>query len=288
MKKDKAFWVKDKERAIHATLFSKGRKSPHLIIVCPAVGAPQYYYRAFARYASKYSDFDVVTFDYSGIGKSLHEPIRRDRTNMSEWGSRDLQGIIRWADARYDKICLIGHSVAGQIFPKSKKNGRVLAAYFVGSQSAYHGHWKGIWWFYVVFFWYLLLPIATFFYGRLPGWTIGGDVSLPKYAAKEWRRWGIHPMGILQDDPKAILQFENVAIPAHFLNIEDDKLFAPVAATQALMNQYKNATTTYQFIKPGDLRLKKIGHFGFFKKKNAERLWPMPIYYFSQYVNKIG
>ncbi len=287
MQKAKAFRIKNKERIIHATLFTKDRKSPHLIIVCPAAGAPQQYYQSFAVYASKYRDFDVITFDYSGIGKSLQGSIKKEKTNMSEWGETDLQLIIRWAEDKYDKICLIGHSVAGQVFPKSKKHDRILAAYFVGSQSAYYGHWSGIWWWLVLLFWYLVLPITTFFYGYLPGWALGGKVALPKRAVKEWRKWGTHPMGVLQDDEKTIQAFESVDIHMHFLSFEDDKMLAPSAATQALMNQYKNAITTYQFIRPTDLKLKKIGHFGFFKKKNSKRLWPMPMYYFSQYVNKI-
>jgi predicted alpha/beta hydrolase len=288
MQKAKAFRIKNKERIIQATLFSKDRKSPHIIIVCPAAGVPQQYYQAFAVYASKYRDFDVITFDYAGIGKSLNGPIKKEKTNMSEWGEKDLQVITRWASEKYDKICLIGHSVAGQIFPKSNRHNHILAAYFVGSQSAYHGYWKGIWWWLVMMFWYLVLPVTTFLYGFLPGWVLGSKVALPGRAAREWRKWGTHPNGVLQDDEQTQNTFESVKIHVHFLSFEDDKMLAPSAATQALMNQYKNAITTYQYIRPSDLKLEKIGHFGFFKKENSKRLWPMPMYYFSQYVNKIG
>jgi predicted alpha/beta hydrolase len=288
MPKAEAFQVHTKDDIlISATLFSSEKKSAHLIIMCPAAGAPQHYYKAFAEYASGYRDFDVVTFDYRGIGLSKSLPVTKETAKMSDWGTQDLQSIIDWADDKYDKICLLGHSVAGQIFPKSGKHDRILAAYFVGSQSAYHGHWNGFWWLYVLIFWYLLIPLSTFFLGYLPGWAMGGNIPLPKSIAQEWRKWGTHPNGVLQDDPAVANKFESVDIHVHFVNIDDDKLLAPSAATQALMHQYKNAITTFQFIKPSDLKLKKIGHFGFFKRKFAKQLWPMPMYYFSQFVNKL-
>lgn len=288
MQKAEAFLVKTNDNTpISATLYTQEKSSPHLIIMCPAAGAPQGYYKAFAEYASKYKDFDVITFDYRGIGDSLIGSVKKSNARMSEWGTEDLQAIVDWADIKYDRICLLGHSVAGQIFPKSGKHDRILAAYFVGTQSAYHGHWKGLWWIYVLIFWYLLIPISTLIYGYLPGWAMGGNIPLPKGVAKEWRKWGTHSGGVLQDDPEVIRQFESIDIHVHFVNIEDDKLLAPNQATQAIMHHYKNAVTSYQYIRPEDLKLKKIGHFGFFKKEFAKQLWPMPMYYFSQFVNKL-
>lgn len=289
MHKAEAFQVLSEDNfRISATLFSSDTKSPHLIIVCPATGAPQHYYKRFAEYACQYKDFDVVTFDYRGIGKSLQTTVIDSVARMSDWGTKDLKRIIDWADGKYDRICLIGHSVAGQVFPKAENHGRITAAYFVGAQSAYHGNWKGLWWMYVMFFWYILIPVATFIYDYLPGWTMGGRVPIPKGVALEWRRWGTHPQGVLLGDRQTIASFGAVRIPVHFVSIEDDKLLAPTAATQAIMHCYKNAVTSFQYIKPKDLGLKRIGHFGFFKKKFAKQLWPMPMFFFSQYVNKFN
>lgn len=288
MSKAEAFTIKtDDHFRISATLFSKESRSPHLIIVCPATGAPQYYYKNFAEYASGYADFDVITFDYRGIGKSLHGSVIDCSACMSDWGEKDLKAVIKWADQKYDGIFLIGHSVAGQIFPKAANNSRVKAAYFVGSQSAYHGHWKGIWWLYVMSFWYVVIPMVTSLFDYLPGWTMGGKIPIPKKVALEWRTWGTHRQGVLLNQAEMISRFSSVKIPVHFVTINDDKLLAPAAATQKLMNSYKNASTSYQFIRPRDLGLKKIGHFGFFKKSFQKQLWPMPMFYFTQYIRKL-
>lgn len=274
---------------ISATLYKKGaERSTHLIIVGPAAGAPQGYYRGFAHYAAEYKDFDVVTFDYRGIGRSLLEDsIINCDARMSDWGELDTQAVIKWADKKYEKIFLIGHSVAGQVFPKAKSNERVSAAYFVGSQSAYHGCWSGLWHLYVLVFWYFLIPVITFILDYLPGWTMGGKIPLPRKVAREWRKWGTHPGGVLQGNTDLIRKFESIKIPIHFVSIEDDKLLAPSAATQELMHAYKNAVTSYQFISPKNLGLKKIGHFGFFKRQFKKQLWPMPMFFFTQFVNKL-
>lgn len=277
----------DDQTNISATLYSGENKSNHLIIVCPATGAPQGYYRGFAEYAAGYSDFDVITFDYRGIGKSLKGSVIDCSAKMSDWGQLDLEAIIKWGDKEYDQIFLIGHSVAGQLFPKAASNKRIAAAYFVGSQSAYYGCWKGLWLLYVLFFWYFLIPVITFVFDYLPGWAMGGNIPIPKNVAWEWRKWGTHKQGVLQGNMETTRKFESVKIPIHFVNIEDDKLLGPSKATQRLMSQYKNAVTTFQFISPKNLKLKRIGHFGFFRKKFKKPLWPMPMFFFTQFVQKL-
>ncbi len=287
MEKAKAFHISTKKgHNIAATLFSGKTKNPHLIIVSSAAGVLQKYYKHFALYASDNKDFDVVIFDYTGIGKSIQDTISDSKSSMSEWGSNDLAAVIGWADKKYDKICLLGHSVAGQIFPKAGNHNRIFAAYFVAAQTSYHGHWKGLNRIKVWLLWYLVLPFTVFTFDFLPGWVFGSKVAFPAEAAWEWRKWAINSGGVLQGDRRVEEQFSSVKIPLHFVTIGDDQLMAPSAATQALMRYYKNAKTTFQYIEPSNLSLKRIGHFGFFRKEMAKNLWPMPMFYFTQFINK--
>ncbi|MFY0608034.1 MAG: hypothetical protein JXR10_15045 [Cyclobacteriaceae bacterium] len=287
MEKAKAFHISTKKgHKIAATLHSKESKNPHLIIVSSAAGVLQKYYRFFATYACDNSDFDVVTFDYSGIGGSATNGNVNINSTMSEWGANDLAAVIEWADSKYDKICLLGHSVAGQIFPKATNNKRIIAAYFVAAQTPYHGFWKGFNKLKVWFLWYFALPLSVLIFGHLPGWILGGKVNFPSKAAWEWRKWATTSDGVIQGNLFIERQFSSVKIPLHFVTIGDDEMMAPSAATQALMSYYKNAKTTFQYIEPKNLSLEEIGHFGFFRKNMAKTLWPMPIFFFKQYVNK--
>ena len=272
---------------IAANLYSNSSPKLNLIVVAPAAGVPQNYYRKFALFASQNFDFDVLTFDYRGIGASLYHHIKLDRSNMSEWGSHDMNEALRWGRSRYAKVFLIGHSVAGQVFPKAEHAKSVTAAYFVCTQTASKKFWSGWPKVIVNFFWYFGLPIANKIYGYLPGWILGGGEHLPSRVASEWRRWGLHPQGVLLGDQRVKDQFNRLRIPIHFVNVEDDRILAPVSATREIMHYYGNAVTTFQHIRPRDLNIKKLGHFGFFSSRYQEKLWSMPIMYFTQYVRSL-
>lgn len=286
----KAFKIKAADGiSISATLFKEvENQHPHLIIVGPATAAPQPYYRKFAEYLAQYKDFDVLTFDYRGVGRSLIGPVSQTQYAMSDWGALDLEAVINWADKRYDKIFMVGHSVAGQIFPIAKNAKRISAAYFVGSQSAYQGHWSGFNRLQILIFWHILIPFCTLIFDHLPGWTFGGQIGLSKQAAREWRTWGLHPQGILKDNALVVQKFGAIKGHLHFVAIEDDRKLAPSEAVHALMHTYSNAITSYQFIRPSDLGVKRIGHFGFFKRSNRQKLWSMPAMFFTQFVRRFG
>lgn len=269
---------------ISATRYQFKEKSQHLIIIGPAAAAPQHYYKNFAAFAAEHSEFDTLTFDYRGVGGSLVGSIKDSKATMSDWGHLDLDGVIEWADPQYDKIFILGHSVCGQVFPLCAHRDRITSVYFVATSSAAVRHWTGFSKLKTLLFWHLIIPVTTSVFGYLPGWAMGGKVSLPKTAAREWRRWGLHRMGIIQDDEAVMERYYNTFNHVHFLGFTDDLLFAPPRGVKALMRAYANAKTSSQFIDPKTLGLKSIGHFGFFKSKYQEKLWTMPIMYFTQSV----
>lgn len=286
-KSEKSFQLTTEDHhSIYATLFRGARVGAHLIIIAPAAGAPQHYYRNFAMFASRGFGFDAITFDYRGVGASKKVHSKASKAIMSDWGKYDINAIINWASDKYDKIFLLGHSVAGQVFPLAEQSDRISAAYFVASQAPYIGYWRGFSKFKTLLFWHIILPATVGIYGYLPGWAMGGKGSLPRGVAREWRDWGLHRNGIMRSDGFAKQKYHSIKIPVHFVGLADDHLFAPSEAIKALMYKYGNAKTFFQYIRPKDLGLKSIGHFGFFKSQFQKKLWSMPIMYFSQYVNK--
>lgn len=274
--------------SISATLFQGGKKGQHAVIIAPATAVTQDYYRPFAEYACGYDQFDVLTFDYRGTGQSIDRPLASFHATMSDWGRYDLDAAISWASSRYDKVFLLGHSVAGQIYPKAAHRGRITAAYFVASQSAYWGAWRGVQKAKVWFFWNVVLPLCTWHFDYLPDWALGGRVALPAGVAWEWQKWGLHKNGVALDDPETKQQFAELRIPIHFVAFDDDKLLAPAKATQKLMTLYKNSKTTFQYVRAADIGRGNVGHFGFFRAENKTHLWPLPIMNFTQYIRQLG
>ena len=267
------------DRLLHLTKFSDST-GPSVIIIAPATGVAQHYYFNFANYLAQ-EGFHVLTFDYRGIRVSSKKELRKDSSTLTDWGKRDLDEVIRWAGKMYKNIYLIGHSIAGQIFPLADSHPKVKAAYFVGSQTASYHFWGGKERIQVLLFWKVFIPTLTRVLGYLPGWSMGGKVHLPKEIALEWRKWGIHPLGVLQGNNEIKDRFASVKIPIHFVSLEHDKLLAPEKATRELITYYTRAQATHDHIKAADINTKKLGHFDFFRKKYKKELWYKPILYFQ-------
>lgn len=242
------------------------------VIVSPAVGTKRGYYANFA--SSLVSQgFQVVTFDYRGIGESKMK-MDDESATLTSWGEKDLNAVIEWiwSNEGNPKIFLVGHSVAGQIFPLAPSRSKVQAAYFIGSQSVARQYWSGTKKWSVELLWNIVLPAATSLTGKLPSWAYGGKHDLPKYVAKEWASWGKHKNGVIQDCEKRAKAFKEISIPLRFISISDDRLLAPKKAVEKLYEQYGSVNKEHQHWFPEDFGKTSIGHFGFFRSSNSD-MW---------------
>ena len=143
---------------LHARHYkSEGVKT---VIISSAVGISQRYYKHLANYLVSIG-YDVVTFDYRGISQSSKVKVP-ENCNMLNWGIYDLDAVILHASIEIsNELYLIGHSVAGQIFPFADSNKKIKAAYFVASQNLSISNWTGKSKLLVNIFWDLIIPKGT-------------------------------------------------------------------------------------------------------------------------------
>lgn len=258
-----------------------GLETSPLVIISSALGTERKYYSSFANYLVD-QGFQVVTFDYRGVGDSICSD--ESKVSMSNWGSQDLYEVIEWAsNTQTDRILLVGHSIAGQVFPLAENKHKVAAAYFVASQTASSHYWSGAYKLPVQLLWNLMLPATTTLTGKLPAWAYGGKHDIPKYAAKEWASWGKHKNGVLQDCCEREKAFKEIQIPLRFISISDDKLLAPRKAVERLVDQYGSVRKEHQHWYPDEFGKKTIGHFGFFRENNDE-LWDDAKHWLSRHI----
>ncbi len=266
---------------LSATLFESDTQTKELVIIGPATGAPQSYYRPFAKYVKDEKGMNSLIFDYRGVGESLDTSIEKSDASMNDWGTKDLKAIINWAYDHGYRIYLIGHSITGQLLPLTESADKIGAAYFVASQTTSSYFWEGKYRLLVLMFWRVIVPLLTKIYGYFPGWGMGSKISLPKGVVEDWRKWGLHKDGVIQGEPRRQDLYSRVTNYIHFLSMADDHLFAPRLATEQLMRRYFGARSTFEMIYPEDLSVKEIGHFGFFRNRFRESLWQKPIDYFK-------
>ena len=99
-----------------ATVVRARDRARGVVVLAPATGVRRRYYAAFQRWLAG-QGFDVVTFDYRGIGDSRPPSLAGFHARMHHWGERDLAGVIAFVERELapSSLLLVGHSVGGMI-----------------------------------------------------------------------------------------------------------------------------------------------------------------------------
>lgn len=254
-------------------LFRPAVPNGRALQVHAAAGVKQEYYAPFAAYLAG-RGFTVLTFDYRGVGRSLSGHAKALDARMRDWALLDGAGALDFleSNSRQGKLFAVGHSFGGQSFAVLPGNERLSAVLAVASQSCYWRHWqgaarRGMW-----LLTHALLPGATRACGYFPGALLRQGENLPAGVALEWASWCKHPrylVGALGLEEQA-RRFE---APLRLIAMADDRLYAPRAAAEALLELYPEARRELIWLDPGDVGAERIGHFGFFRERFRENLW---------------
>jgi predicted alpha/beta hydrolase len=259
-----------------ATLFAPDprRYGGRVVVVASAMGVKRGFYRHYAfRLAEE--GLPVVTFDYRGIGGSVPGSPRGFDASLRDWGTKDLTGVIDWAREVFPEasVLLVAHSVGGQILGLAANRDVVHGVVAVASQSGYWGHWSGASRFGVWLLWHLLMPVLTRVRRSFPARLLRLGEDIPSGVAREWAYWGRHPqylMGRLNEEARRGYEQYHGAVRAYSFT---DDAYAPESAVKAFLRFYPGARREHRRIDPGDLDLKSIGHFGFFRQEVGDLLW---------------
>jgi predicted alpha/beta hydrolase len=260
--------------ALAATLYEPAWRTPRLaLVINGATAVPRGYYRHFAEHLAAQGCM-VLSYDYRGVGGS------RDAgrgARMLHWGECDLPGALEWMFRYYPRLPLtaIGHSAGGWLFGLAHNNRSVEALLGVGAQYPHWRHWPTLpsrlaMWGTMR----LAVPGLSRAFGRLPGLVFGGD-SLPPGVALDWARWSSHPDFLVDDAGQPLREhFEQYRNPVRLLAIEDD-IYAPIPAVRALAPLFgaNGASSEVQVLRPREHGLRRLGHFGFFRRGAPRPLW---------------
>jgi predicted alpha/beta hydrolase len=116
------------------------------VIINPATGVPARYYHRYAAFLAAH-DFDVLTYDYRGIGRSRPASLCGCRYRWRDWGEKDFDAALRFAKARdpHSAVLVVGHSIGGFLPGFSQDATLIDRMLTVGAQYAWwpdyaHGH----------------------------------------------------------------------------------------------------------------------------------------------------
>lgn len=247
--------------------------SDKIMIIISAVGVLQSFYRKTAEFFQK-NQISVITFDYTGIGKSLYGNIKDENSSLVNWGNRDLEAVIKYVIETFPnhKIILLGHSIGGQLIglaPSSCMADRII---LVASQSGYWKFWKGFAKIHMWANWYLLVPLLTKGFGYLPSKKISRMESLPKNIAQEWAKWCRSSDYLFSGISCNELYFDRIKCEITSISIDDD-FFAPKKSVEWLTAKFENASVKRLHFFPENFKALKIGHFSLFTEKFKNSIW---------------
>ena len=262
-----------KNHTISVTEFICSEKPKSSILICSATGVKQELYQKFSDFLRQ-KNFNVYTFDYTGIGSSRLESLKSLKTTASSWATNDLETAINHVkhNNRNTGLIIIGHSIGGQLIglaPSSKLADGIL---LVAAQTGYWKFWKGFNKLKMYLTWHFLIPILTSILGYFPGKKIGSSEDLPKNMALEWKKWCCSKNYLFDHHLNASQKYEEIHCPIVSFSAEDDN-YAPKTTVDWLTDKYKNALTERKHLIPKELGIKSIGHFGFFRSKNKIPIW---------------
>ena len=259
-------------------------RPPVVALINAGAGIGSTYYDRFARFLAENS-IPTLVYDYRGIGRSRPRSLRGFTASVEEWGSKDCAAALGWLGARFPGALrlVIGHSVGGFV-TGFVTNGRMIDLLLL--VGAHTGYWRdyaakprlGMY-----LLWHVMMPGMTRLIGYFPGRRMHLLEDLPAGVALEWanrRRaefwWNLRSEDGEPDSVRIeelLSRFHAIRAPTLALRFTDD-VFATEAATSRVLQLYQNCPATQMVIGPADVGGMKIGHFGFFRSRFRDTLWP--------------
>ncbi len=160
-----------------------GHGATGTVIINPATGVLARYYHRYARFLASHG-FDVLTYDYRGIGASRPDHLKRCGYRWRDWGELDFDAAIRFArePRTTGPLIVVGHSVGGLLPGLAEAAPLIDRILTVGAQYAWWGDYAPHQRLSLLLKWHLAMPDATAFCGYFPaagwaGWRICPPVS---------------------------------------------------------------------------------------------------------------
>ncbi|MBV4460825.1 alpha/beta fold hydrolase [Pseudomonas sp. COR58] len=252
-----------------------------VVIINAATSVRCRHYSRFAAYLFA-NGFDVLTYDYRGVGESRPSSMKGLKASWTDWGALDFEAMLKRAQREFpgQPIDVIGHSFGGCAAGLGASGQVIRRLVTVGAQFAYWRDYAPEHRLRMFGKWHVLMPLLTLFCGYFPGKRLGWLEDTPAGVVRDWStptpRYEGRPSGrkLLARDGR--LPFAEVRAKALAISIGDDP-YGTVAATERLLGYFSQAEKTHLRIEPQDIGEQEVGHFAFFRSAYQATLWPIAL-----------
>lgn len=270
---------------VHDDSQDKPKIAP-IVIINPATSVQSRYYQRFADFLYA-NDFNVITYDYRGIGGSRPQHLRGFDAHWLDWGTKDFEGVLRFAVQRFPNhpVQVVAHSAGGFLIGFAESNAMIQRVFTMGSQFAYWKDYARHKRFAMLVRWHIVMPTLTAIFGYFPGKRLGWLEDTPRGVVEDWVASYPRLEDTYKTGRRALSEKERARLVESFsrmtgdtlaLSISDDE-FGTIPAIERLLSYFKNSRSTHLQIEPAALGHKEIGHFAFFNARFEHSLWRIPL-----------
>lgn len=265
------------------TLHGGGEKERPVVMIHPATAVRERMYHPFAGYLVS-RGFQVITYNYRGVGPGALLPENRHLT-MRDWMKQDVPAVTQWACRNLPgaPLLAVGHSLGGHAIGMAGNSaplrGAVLIASHAGALRLVHSRAERL---RIGLVFRALVPTIGRMSGHFPGKRLGIGEDIPSAAMRDWGRWILMRNYFFDDTSlNAAAQFAGVDIPLLSFGFDDDP-WATAAAIDLMNSRFTASPPERRQINPTRDGIGPVGHMGFFRDRNRDRLWPEVADWLSQ------
>jgi len=266
---------------------------PAIVISC-ATGVTQAFYHPFARYLCS-CGCAVLTYDFRGIGLSFPGwvPSQKDKdgtplfldeakkiaalkyelcntTISTHWGKLDQSAALKFMIDLFPncELAVVGHSLGGHISGMSKWRDHIKRFVFISVNNAHYTCARKPLSRLLEMF---AIPAAAVACGYLPTKRLGLFENLPRDAAREWAFFS-RQRDYIFSLPGYKERYRDFKTDILAVSFTDDE-YSVEPAFSSLLNVFPRCKIEHVHLAPDRVGLKRVGHMGFFRAKNKEKLW---------------
>ncbi len=261
--------------------------SRSVVIVNAATSVRCRYYFRFAAYLAAHG-FDVILYDYRGIGESRPARLAGFPATWLDWGRLDFEAVLRFARRAFanQPIDVVAHSIGGFVVGLAPSNTAIRRVFTMGAQYAYWRDYAPRAKLGMLLKWHVAMPVLGALFGYVPAGTLGWMEDTPRGVALSWSRsrarfedtYGRAPLELTDGErDQLVQQFARLSAPLLAVSVTDDP-FGTVPAIERLLAYFRgSAARTHVRVAPAYAATSAIGHFAFFHRRFEATLWPIAL-----------
>lgn len=235
------------------------------------------FYLRFLTYLTE-QGYLCCLWNYRGTDPSVS--LKDSCITYSDYGTKDMPAIKKYLQDRFHELpfLFIGHSTGGQQIGFIEDLSNVKGSINIAVSTGYFPNMPLGYRLKAYFFFYLFSPISARLNGFVKAKPTGFMENLPKNVVFEWRDW-LEKEDYFFDEqfygktvPKG--NYQDFQFPMHVYHSVDDTISTVKNTRNFWRNIKSKADISFTELTPAQFGLKKIDHFGYFKKNMKTTLWP--------------